>query len=789
MKKIAAGALFSFCMCSVAAQDLPVNPVLLHGSWPAHWISCPSIVRRGYSVCHFRKKFFLENVPSRCIVHLSADNRYRLWINGYAAGSGPARGDLAHWFFETIDIGPYLKKGENLIAALVWNMGEYAAVGQISNQTAFLVQADDTSQSFLNTGTDWKTMNDPAYHPCSLDAGSRMHTYVVVGPGDEVNGDAYPWEWEQPAFKDDSWQGAVSIADAVTTGYGTDNLWTLVPATIPAMDETLQRIPVTRRMEGLKTGLDFTDGAHPLTIPAHDTVSILLDQTFNTVAFPELISSGGAGASVRLTYAEALIDSLSRKGNRNEIEGKKIVGLFDIFKPDGGSKRLFRPLWFRTFRYLQLDIVTHDQPLVIEDLYGKRTGYPFTENASFASSDSSLKEIWRVGWRTARLCAGENYFDCPYYEQLQYEADTRIQCLISLYVSGDDRLMRKALTDFFNSRVSEGLTQGRYPSNRLQVIPTFSLFYISMLHDYWMHRKDDSFLLPHLNALRGILDWYEKRIDPVKKMLGPMPWWNFADWNPKFRDGVPDGATDGNSAVISLQLAYTLEQASELMRYFKFPKESEHYERLSWSLAENTYRLCFDTAKGVMANSPEKKTFSQHASIMGVLSGSIPPALQQPVMNRVLEDHSLSQATFYYRFYLNQAMKKAGMANRYYSQLKPWRDMLAEGLTTFAENPDPTRSDCHAWSASPVYDFLSTICGIVPDAPGFGAVRIAPAPGELTWVQCSMPHPRGWIRLFLKRTGAQGISGEVSLPPNTAGKFVWNNQEILLHAGTQKISL
>jgi alpha-L-rhamnosidase len=67
-----------------------------------------------------------------------------------------------------------------------------------------------------------------------------------------------------------------------------------------------------------------------------------------------------------------------------------------------------------------------------------------------------LKKLWEVGWRTARLCAGENYFDCPYYEQLQYEADTRIQSLISLYIAGDDRLMRKAITDFFNSRVAEG---------------------------------------------------------------------------------------------------------------------------------------------------------------------------------------------------------------------------------------------------------------------------------------------------------------------------------------------
>ena len=188
-----------------------------------------------------------------------------------------------------------------------------------------------------------------------------------------------------------------------------------------------------------------------------------MDQSFNTIGYPEILVSGGKGSSVKLTYAEALFDKNHQKGNRNEIEGKEIEGNYDLFQPDGGAKRLFRPLWFKTYRYLQLDIVTKEEPLVIEDLYGMYTGYPFKEKATFTSNDQSLQDIWKVGWRTARLCAWETYFDCPYYEQLQYVADTRIQALISLYVTGDDRLMRKAILNFGNSRIPEGLTMSRYP--------------------------------------------------------------------------------------------------------------------------------------------------------------------------------------------------------------------------------------------------------------------------------------------------------------------------------------
>ncbi|MHB1922520.1 MAG: alpha-L-rhamnosidase-related protein, partial [Chitinophagaceae bacterium] len=487
-----------------------INPVLLKGDWSAEWITCPDVAQRDYGVFHFRKGFLLSQKPGKFIIHVSADNRYRLFVNGQPVCSGPARGDLYNWYFETVDIAKFLHPGNNIIAALVWNMGIYAPVAQISNQTAFLVQGEGDQEKIINTNSDWKVIRDTAYTPCSVNTGKRLHTYVVVGPGDQVNASKYPWGWEQLHFDDSQWPNAQKVATPTITGYGTDNLWTLTPRNIPLMEETLQRIPIVRRESGIQVPDDFLKGNHPFTVPAHTTVSILLDQTFLTVAYPELLVSMGKGATIKLTYAEALFDKQNQKGNRNEIKGKKIIGNYDVFELDGGARRLFRPLWFRTWRYMQLNITTQNQPLVVDDLYGMHTGYPFKAKATFSSNDPSLHNIWKVGWRTAGLCAGETYFDCPYYEQLQYEGDTRIQSLISLYVTGDDRLMRKALLDFYHSRIPDGLTQGRYPSNRLQVIPPFSLYWISMIYDYWMLRKDDRFLKQFLNPVRGILDWYEK---------------------------------------------------------------------------------------------------------------------------------------------------------------------------------------------------------------------------------------------------------------------------------------
>ena len=115
--------------------------------------------------------------------------------------------------------------------------------------------------------------------------------------------------------------------------------------------------------------------------------------------------------------------------------------------------------------------------------------------------------------------------------------------------------------------------------------------------------------------------------------------------------------------------------------------------------------------------------------------------------------------------------------------------MLSQGLTTFAEKPEPARSDCHAWSASPLYDLLATVCGVVPASPGFATVRIAPALGELQSASAIIPHPLGFINVKLERNGKTGINAEISLPDGVTGEFVWNGATVKLKNGIQRIAL
>ena len=762
--------------------------------WPARWILHPTAPAKQYGIFHFRKAIGLSVKPTRFVVHVSADNRYRLFVNGRAVAMGPARSDTQHWNYETLDLAPFMQAGRNVLAAQVWNMGEGTPFAQMSYQTGFVMQGDGDTEKMVNTDGSWKVYQNTAYSPVKND-NAKLRTYIVVGDGDRVDAARYPWGWEEPGFDDKDWP-MVKLVGYPTKprGLGTDGNWGLVPRQIPMMEERTERLATVRRVENGSMDTNFLLGKAPVTIPANIKATFLLDNGVMTNAYPELTVSKGNGTVVTMTYAEALVDAKNQKGNRNDVEGRTMLGFEDQFVADGSGRRTFRPLWFRTYRYLQLTVETKDERIILEDLTGQFTGYPFGQKAQFATNDTTMKAIWDVGWRTARLCAGETYYDCPYYEQLQYVGDTRIQSLISLYVSGDDQLMRKAILDYDHSRFNDGLTQSRYPSADFQVIPTFSLFWVCMVHDYWMHRTDDAFVKSMLPGILSVLNWHEQRLAKTG-LNGPLTWWNFVDWSTwqnaadEIAGGVPAGARNGGSSILTLQQAYTYGRAGDLLAHYGQNERAEHYRELGRRLSKAVYAECWDAGRGLMADTPAKNSFSQHANILAVLTDAVPITQQTALLQKTITDSSITQTTFYFKFYLFEALKKTRMGDQFIAQLKPWRDMLAMGLTTFAEQPEPTRSDCHAWSASPLYEFLSITCGIRPAEPGFRSVRIEPFLGNLTTVNGRMPHPMGEIAVQFERTPAGSLTGTITLPTTLTGTLRWQGKTIVLKGGKQAVSL
>lgn len=770
--------------------------------WKADWISHPTAPLREPEVFHFRKMIHLTAKPEKFIVHVSADNRFVLYVNGKRIGDGPARGDLAHWRYETFDLASQLDAGDNTLAAVVWQFGIYAPQAQVSDRTAFLLEGDSASEALANTGETWQVEEEPGHTSLQRES-SGLYFYRAMGSGESIDASRYDWSWKEGGASPSShWVSASgSIRESIypdasrasSRNDGPSTQWMLVPDTLPPME--YKEVPAGKVV---RTDLPVAQGfpQSPATIPPHAHVKILLDRATLTSAYPELTTSGGNGARIRVTYTEALYDASQKRGNRNEVGVRQALGLYDEFLPDGGSNRTFMPLWWRVWRYLELDIETAGEPLQLGDLRAYFTAYPFEERAQFQSSDPQLSQIWELCWRAARLDAHETYMDTPYWEQLQYVGDTRIQALISYVVSGDDRLARQALRAFDNSRTPDGFTQSRYPTSLPQFIPPFSLLYVNMIHDYWMYRPDKALVSELLPGTHAVLDWFLRQ-QGEDGFLGLLPYWNFVD-SPAGTPEFPPRDSDGKSAVLTLQYVSALRDAAEMEDALGDRTLAATYRKRAQFAADAVYRSCWVAKQGLLADTPAQTSYSQHTNLLAVLLDVIPHEAQTAVMKRILAadldseipapEPKIAHVSYYFQFYLSRALDHAELGDYYLKMLKPWREMLALGLTATPEFPEPTRSDSHAWSAHPIYDLMTMVAGVHPDAPGFARVRIAPHLGTLQSLELTMPHPTGMIRTSYQQS-ASGVDATITLPEGLGGALIWHGTKHPLHSGTQALHL
>ena len=799
-KKITLFALFVCSLQMMAAAQAAQDPA--QRTWHAAWVTHPKAPLREPLVLHFRRTLDLAVVPSSYVVRVSADNRFILWVNGQRVGDGPARGDLNHWRYEQLDLAPALHAGHNLITATVWNWGIFAPIAQMSDRTAFLLESEATGDSSISTPKGWFVEAEPGHHP--LDRSSvNMLTYFASGPGEVRDAAQYDWNWDAATAAGASWMPVSTpmldsifpVNQAHSAGVTGDNPWSMVPDRLPHME-----VRPTDAGHSVRTSTDDLKPfpASPVTVPANRHVHILLDRGALTTAYPHLTVSGGKGAQIWLTYSEALYDNKLHKGDRDSIDytdaqGAKqpriARGLRDEFLPDGGDHRFFEPMWWRAWRYLDLDIQTGDAPLTLESLSVLFTAYPFQEQAKLHTGDPDLDKIWEISWRTARLDAHETYMDTPYYEQLQYVGDTRIQALISYTVANDDRLARQAIEAFDLSRSPDGLTRSRYPSSLPQTIPPFSLLWIGMLRDAWMYRPDPDIVRQSLPGSRAVLAWFEGHERP-DGLLEKLPWWSFIDW---VNSGeIPTYDAKNESCVTTLQYLGALEDAAALEQGLGDPVIAQQDKSRAAHVRKGIADACWSASRGLLADNPDQKVFSQQSNILAVLYDVIPADRQQEVLKNLLAvdpratSGAVMSASYYFRFYLARALDHAGMGDAYLTAIDPWRKLLPLHFSTWPETIGETRSDSHAWSAHPIYDLLTLVAGVEPASPGFATVRIAPHLGSLPALSATFPHPAGNIQLEYHAHGS-ALDATITLPEGLSGTFVWHGNSQPLHAGANHI--
>lgn len=740
-------------------------------------------------------------------VWVSGDNRYKLFVNDQIVSIGPARSDIKHWNYEEVDLAPHLHAGNNKIVALIWNEGQDRAVANMTYRTGFFMRGVDKAADVFNTNSQWRCIEDKSYRPVPV----QVPGYYAAGPGERV--DKHFSISSQT--NDTEWKKATVISGPnyinQSGAFGTYPGWMMKKSELPQRELRLERMAEVRESKNVKVGSGFLKGTAPITIPAHTTATVIIDNKAETNAYVTLKFSGGDNSKIAIGYTEAFYESKPHslmetpsKGNRNDIKGKVFIGRTDTIISNGLADQVFTTLLWRTYRYVVLTITTAGQSLTLNDIYGTFTGYPLQQTASITTNNNDLNQIFQMGWRTARLCAIETYMDCPYYEQMQYFGDSRIQSLVTLYMTADDRLVRQLLDAGDWSRTANGVTQSRYPASIEQWIQPYALHYIYTMHDYMMYGNDTNFLRSKLIVERTILDYFH-RYQSDDGRLRDLPGWNFTDWvdnDANWKYGVAQPGADGCSAVLDFQLLYAYQMAADLEKQIGMDALAEDYRLRASRLKQSILKQYWRPEAGLFSDRSDRNVFSQHTNALAILTGTVPDSATLSIARmieagsvtgkeaNVKTSYHLAPASIYFKYYTYQAMVKAGLGDNYLKWLGVWHQYLQLGLTTCGETSDvnSTRSDCHAWGASPNIEFLRTVLGIDSDAPCFSRVAISPHLGDIQKIGGTMPTPHGNITVDYDAKDGQ-LSATITLPDQVSGRLLWKGMKALLHGGTNKITI
>lgn len=748
---------------------------------------------------HFRRNFTVTQTPPASLpIHITADTRYKLYVNGALVSYGPVKGDSSIWFYDEIDLGPHLHQGLNFVFVVVlrfFHSSSYAVSFPRLPCGGLRVVVPQQQQSqwdrLLGSGTLWETAVD---HAITLRVDEPeddfLHIYEHV---------ASPDTWA-----DLTWVPAKLLEYEVSTGNSTP--WNLSPRLIPPMKHTVAEF---KAIHNLQSGLPQRQWEpvllHPhsrilhrrLCLPPESTHVLDLEAPHHMTAFLRFCFERPfhSGASMTITYAEsyedepALVPYLRRKGHRRDIT-KKLYGPKDIYHFQGSRRRrtldydqrgdkteVYAPFHFRTFRYIRLTIDTGPSELVLCGIDIEQVNYSLDIQASLQVSEPSgrARQLWDTSLLTLSNCMHDCYEDCPFYEQLQYAMDTRSSALFTYYVSGDDRLARQAIVQLhssFNART--GLTASRAPSHKTQIIPHFSLFWICMLCDHWKFFGDKTFLAPFLPVADAVLNYFHFRIDPALGLvkINEPGVWNFVDWADQWRPyGIPPAAVEqGVSTYTNNLYAYTLKQAAAVMGALGRRSLAEEYVVRANQLVLAIRLRCFDGdmfTDSIVSAEGNHPSYSQHNQVWAIISGAAGAGSAQNLLRRILdprERHRFTPTSISMSFYTLRALSMAG--GNVYDELfhtfwEPWIAQLELGLTTWEEDVVSHRSDCHAWGSAPIYEFMAEVAGLSPASPGWSSIRFQPRLDLYPDLVATVPLPmKGGVRSGKMRVSWASHNGE-----------------------------
>ncbi|MBQ8404376.1 MAG: hypothetical protein IJX55_08150 [Clostridia bacterium] len=690
---------------------------------------------------NFTKTFTLEKKASSFVLNVSADTRYKLYVNENFVCEGPCQGGEDVQYFESADAAEFLHAGENTVRIYVQHIvGELFLTEYRREQPAVWFKS---TVKFEN-GEETEIVSDKTWL-CAEDLGVKTHVCKGMHTTMPPNETVFAEKGEKPL------EVCVLYLPRLETKcidrYGASEKYVLAPRPIPLFGAGEEK-----ELKPERKGENFFE----------------FDAEEYTTAYVRVRFKAPKGSAVRVIYSECrafeehYLDEdgdphvRTVKKNRDDAEGA-IFGAYDLLY-GAGETREHTFFWFRSFRYIRVEC---DEPFDVQ-IFAARYVYPFTKFAcgegvgNFASNKKYLDDMWKISINTVECCTHETFVDCPYYEQGQYSMDGMLESLFALRLSNDTSMPKKFIEDLGRCQNAEGLVPAKAPCTFDQLIPTFAMFWVMTVREYLRYTADVAFAKKYTGTIDKALECFNSFIDE-RGIVGETHYWNFIDWVPEWskNGSIDEGRT--TLTVYSMMYAAALSDAAEVCKICGRPGLAEEYKTRREALISAINAHCYDVEKGMYTDVPGRRLFSQHTTIWAVLSGCVCGEAAKGLIERTFSYNDVSLTTFSMNYFTFRALEKAGVYEKYAPTVfEGWKKMVDMHCTTWCENPDSPRSECHGWSSTPMYEISAMVLGVYPAADGFAKVKIAPVSvPEGFRASGRVPIPEGYIDVAVSRKGGK----------------------------------
>ena len=658
----------------------------------AQWITHKCAGASDNATYIFKKSFTLDKVCDSTL-EVSAQARYKLYINGEFVCCGPCKGTREKTYFDKINDTQYLKKGENEIYVEVLQLvstdmeGKMSPIEGVIRVGSMLLALELVcGDTVVKTDESWLVAKAPVEHQ------SARSCYSAATR--EIKDTTAKIEFENAKI-----QCGISNGEADHYWWGSTNKCFLFERPIPM--------------------LDFKDKTEIVKFDGE-----LFEADYLTFGFPTFKFKGKG--TVRLYYFECFTEI---QGKTNNVRTDRALDftkeMYDEFVVDGEVS--VEPFWFRCFRFIKPEI-TGNVSVSLEKMIEVNYDMDIRTDYDFGRDDDN--KLWEISVRTLQRCMHETYEDCPFYEQLQYCMDTSTQMLFNYQLNQNDLLARKAMDDFAAAQLADGLMPSRTPSVGDQHIPTFQFYFIFMVYAHYIRFGDTSLVRKHLRAIDGVVEWFTNHINE-DGVVGQSKYWNFVDWATPWGyvenendGGVPVGVNGGVIGLYNPMMAYFLQCAAKLNEICGRCDVADEYLATADMLKKNTEKYFYNKEKGLYADNLEQTKYSQHMQTWCVLSGVATGRKAKQIMKNSLTLEA--KATYAFAYFYFRALEACGMYDKTEEMMNSYRHLLELNCTTVPETPEYSRSDCHAWGALAIYEFSATILGVRTENVAEKSVAIKP---------------------------------------------------------------